>query len=58
MTALIGWWYATGPSDQPYSPTNPEFHHHTVVAEEVEGLAGRGKLRRKVCQRIKHLPPP
>jgi len=38
MTALIGWWYATGPSDLPYSSTNQQFHHHTVVAEEADGL--------------------
>lgn len=31
-TSLIGWWYASGPADREFSPDDPEFNVHRVVA--------------------------
>jgi hypothetical protein len=33
MTKLMGWWYATGPADRLYSPNDPAFNVHRVIAE-------------------------
>lgn len=65
MKSYIGWWYATGPADQEFSPSNPAFNIHTVISDTsdvksavtVENAGGqRFPLELSLVERIA-LPP-
>lgn len=34
--SYLGWWYATGPADKKFSPTDSAFNIHRVVSDTAE----------------------
>ena len=35
----VGYWYATGPADNQYTPGDPDFNLHTVVSDTSQFVA-------------------